>query len=269
MVRKTAFTLIELLVVISIIALLLAILLPSLRQAREVARTVSCLAQVRQLGFAVASYEADHKGVVTTHQFGPADNVNWLNTRVWHSAYNTYIAGSKVNASGDYLHNIFWCPDDTVARDNAANHGWNGVTFNNLSYGIHYNLHIGPGYLASSSYGGPFAGVRVDRLGSPANTLYLTEHGRSGTFLNDEWYSIAGPFDSIPGNTHWAALGNAHGDVGAFRSNVLFLDYHAKTQLNADLLVSSNEKPWYTFYGPSGPSSDYTGSYYRALVYKY
>ncbi|MCC6580204.1 MAG: prepilin-type N-terminal cleavage/methylation domain-containing protein [Phycisphaeraceae bacterium] len=267
--RKTAFTLIELLVVISIIALLLAILLPSLRQAREVTRTVTCLAQIRQLGFAVASYESDHKGVVANYQFGRADDGNWQNTRLWQGAYNTYIAGSKVNLAGDYLHNIFWCPDDTVARDNAANHGWNGVTFNNLSYGIHAGLYHMAGHPA---YGGPYGCARVDRLGSPADTLYLADHGRSGTFLNFEEVSIVQwDKDSIPGDNHFGAMGNSHGDPGAYRTNVLYLDYHAKTQLNANLLDTGNGKPWYTFYGPSGWSDplNYSGSYYKAMVYPF
>ena len=47
---RTAFTLIELLVVISIIALLIAILLPALAASRESARSVACLSTVRQMG---------------------------------------------------------------------------------------------------------------------------------------------------------------------------------------------------------------------------
>ena len=54
------FTLIELLVVVAIIALLISILLPSLRLARENARLVVCASNLRQVGVAFTIYETDH-----------------------------------------------------------------------------------------------------------------------------------------------------------------------------------------------------------------
>jgi prepilin-type N-terminal cleavage/methylation domain-containing protein/prepilin-type processing-associated H-X9-DG protein len=58
--RRPAFTLIELLVVIAIIAVLAAILFPVFAQARDKARSVSCLSNQKQLGHALMMYTQDY-----------------------------------------------------------------------------------------------------------------------------------------------------------------------------------------------------------------
>lgn len=65
---KKGFTLVELLVVIAIITLLIALLMPSLRKAREHAVAVQCMSNLRQIGQALVMYASDNNG----HIPGPA-----------------------------------------------------------------------------------------------------------------------------------------------------------------------------------------------------
>lgn len=58
-IRKTAFTLLEVLVVVSIVALLLAVVLPALRGAKSRARRLQCAVGMRQIGVGLATYAAE------------------------------------------------------------------------------------------------------------------------------------------------------------------------------------------------------------------
>jgi len=72
--KGRAFTLIELLVVVAIIALLISILLPSLRRAREQAKAVVCAANDRQIGQAMATHLTESKGTYPASYVYP---YNW------------------------------------------------------------------------------------------------------------------------------------------------------------------------------------------------
>ena len=66
---KTGFTLIELLVVIAIIAILAAMLLPALAKAKEKAKSIQCLNDLRQLSLAAQMYVSDSQGYFPSRSF--------------------------------------------------------------------------------------------------------------------------------------------------------------------------------------------------------
>lgn len=72
--KRSGFTLVELLVVIGIIALLIAMLLPALNKARESARAVMCLNNMKQLATATIMFTNDHKGLMPANGTGTIYN---------------------------------------------------------------------------------------------------------------------------------------------------------------------------------------------------
>ncbi|MEM6332811.1 MAG: type II secretion system protein [Planctomycetota bacterium] len=118
--RPTGFTLIELLVVISIIALLIGILLPALGAARGVARISQSASNQRQIGIAMAGYQADNGGHFPQWQDDPGNPSWYWTTRL---AADGYIPGLDVYADPTFEASTPFTEVPVVRSASAGNSG--------------------------------------------------------------------------------------------------------------------------------------------------
>jgi len=132
--RRTSFTLVELLVVIALIAFLTAILVPSLRNSREQAKTIRCGSNIRQLALGLAAYETENETfppsfddtLLESPPGGYAGDPSYDRTGWWWFNYTTHYSSKDTGRNS-----VIWCPsrqtEDSRLEENVlcGNYGVN------------------------------------------------------------------------------------------------------------------------------------------------
>jgi prepilin-type N-terminal cleavage/methylation domain-containing protein/prepilin-type processing-associated H-X9-DG protein len=272
---KKGFTLVELLVVISVIALLLAILMPSLNKAREVANRIVCGQNLKTLGTASTTYAHAYNGYyvpLSFYAYGPNPVNNqtnepahfrWLNNSSFASYIEkkAYTGDENVAFENPYaMPKEMLCPSDKISKDpsNAAiqesvlcSYAYNGTEWDFKSR-------------ISKEDKNPrisYCGHRVDSLKSPADKLQFTDSvdwwcNWRGADYRIGW-DVLGQTNLI---AYKKAIGAVHGPV-LYRhnegANVGFYDGHVehlkKTEIfNKDDYDATTKPKWAGMWTASG-----------------
>ena len=221
--KTRAFTLIELLVVISIIALLIAILLPALGQARRAGQRTACLSNIRQLETAHWAYLIDNRGVMLgTNHMGMGHS--WL------------------DALREYDENLLArSPLDT------SSHFEGGTPvmgkYRQSSYAI--NQYLSPDFSPAML---PGVAGKIDQVNTPGEAIHFVINGYEGMMaamdhVHPSKWADADPMTQVTNASAEMQI-NAHGgeaDSPAALSAYGFLDGHVEQLPFEEVYASETE----------------------------
>lgn len=274
--KRRAFTLIELLVVISIIALLIGILLPTLSAARASGRTTICLANMRNLVAGWHMYADSNREALVAHRApdmggGTGNPANWHEVGngmkfrpTWISRIGGFVgvyafAEPKTDdGRQDFDSKVYICPE---ARDRTDER--------NSCYGYNYQF-LGNSRITNGKYNNwP---VRMSRVSLPSNTVVAGDSmgtaasfgkadrlpyendGRSEAAYGNEGFSIDPPRLVAGGDMASSPLRNGMEDRHGKKAVAMFGDGHAAQHGLTDLGYRLAGDLSFVFFG-GGPDS--------------